>query len=133
MAGLVIDVHGHLTSPPAALQAYRASQITSGNKPRPFNADSIPDEQLVRAVTGRQLKQMELKGIDRLILSPHAVAMGHHFGGELISRHWAQACNDLIHRVCKLFPDKLSPSCQLPQSPGVPLCRNTMLTVWFGR
>jgi len=42
------------------------------------------------------------------------------FGGALVSRYWTQACNDMIYRVCRLFPDRLLPSCQLPQSPGVP-------------
>ncbi|KAL2629202.1 hypothetical protein R1flu_013888 [Riccia fluitans] len=33
---------------------------------------------------------------------------------------WAEVCNDLIHRVCTLFPDNFVGVCQLPQSPGVP-------------
>jgi 4-oxalmesaconate hydratase len=45
--------------------------------------------------------------------------MGHHFGSPLVSRYWTEACNDLIARVAKLWPDKISPVCQLPQSPGV--------------
>ena len=45
--------------------------------------------------------------------------MGHHFGSPLVSRYWTEACNDLIARVAKMFPDKISPVCQLPQSPGV--------------
>ncbi|HUR72535.1 MAG TPA: amidohydrolase family protein, partial [Candidatus Limnocylindrales bacterium] len=46
-------------------------------------------------------------------------AMGHHFGSPLVSRYWTEACNDLIARVAKTWPDKVSPVCQLPQSPGV--------------
>ena len=34
------------------------------------------------------------------------------------SRYWTQACNDMIERVCQLFPDKFLPSCQLPQPPS---------------
>jgi 4-oxalmesaconate hydratase len=116
----VIDVHDHFTTVPAALNAYRGSQISGANQPRPFKSTSITDEQLVAAVKDRQIKHMEMKGIDRLVLSPQAGSMGHHYGGELISRYWTQACNDMIDRVCRLFPDKFLPSCQLPQSPGVP-------------
>jgi 4-oxalmesaconate hydratase len=116
----VIDVHNHFTTAPNALQVYRAGQISSANQPRPFNSKSVSDESLVAAVTDKQLKHMEMKGIDHLIFSPQAGGMGHQFGSELISRYWTQACNDLIYRVCRLFPDKLSPSCQLPQSPGMP-------------
>lgn len=116
----VIDVHDHFTTTPAALNVYRASQIQSANSPRPFNSASVSDEELAAAVQNRQLEHMRFKGIDRLIFSPQAGAMGHQFGGPLISRYWTHACNDLIARVCRLFPDRLLPSCQLPQSPGLP-------------
>lgn len=33
--------------------------------------------------------------------------------------YWSVACNDLIHRVCMLYPDNFVGVCQLPQSPGV--------------
>lgn len=119
----VIDVHDHFTTVPAALNVYRAGQISGGNQPRPFKSSSVSDEQIAAAVKDRQIAHMEMKGIDRLVLSPQAGAMGHQFGGELISRYWTQACNDMIQRVCALFPDKFLPSCQLPQSPGVPPAR----------
>ena len=66
-----------------------------------------------------QLKRTAKNGIDRWPFSPQAGAMGHHFGSPLVSRYWTEACNDLIGRVAKMFPDKISPVCQLPQSPGV--------------
>ncbi len=37
-----------------------------------------------------------------------------------MSLQWSQVCNDLIYRVCKLYPDNFVGVCQLPQSPGVP-------------
>jgi 4-oxalmesaconate hydratase len=46
--------------------------------------------------------------------------MGHHLGNEATSRQWSEICNDLIHRVCTLYPDNFVGVCQLPQSPGVP-------------
>jgi hypothetical protein len=30
--------------------------------------------------------------------------MGHHVGDRAANVQWAQLCNDLIHRVCTLFP-----------------------------
>jgi 4-oxalmesaconate hydratase len=45
--------------------------------------------------------------------------MGHHIGNETTSRHWTEHCNDLIHRVCSLYPENFVGVCQLPQSPGV--------------
>jgi 4-oxalmesaconate hydratase len=46
--------------------------------------------------------------------------MAHHIGDATTSLHWAQVCNDLIHRVCTLYPENFVGVCQLPQSPGVP-------------
>ena len=31
---------------------------------------------------------------------------------------WTELCNDLIHRVCTLFPENFVGVCQFPQSPG---------------
>src|SRR5688572_28463467 len=114
---MIIDAHTHFTTAPAQLQAYRGQQITNLGKPIPAKL-SISDEELARSMQG-QLKRMEESGIDRLLFSPQAGAMGHHFGSPLVSRYWTEACNDLIARVAKMFPDKISPVCQLPQSPGV--------------
>jgi 4-oxalmesaconate hydratase len=33
---------------------------------------------------------------------------------------WTRACNDLIARVCELYPQNFVGVCQLPQSPGAP-------------
>jgi 4-oxalmesaconate hydratase len=46
--------------------------------------------------------------------------MGHHQGDAEASHVWSTLSNDLIHRVCRLFPDNFVGVCQLPQSPGVP-------------
>jgi 4-oxalmesaconate hydratase len=52
------------------------------------------------------------------IFSPQAGGMAHHIGNETTSINWTRACNDMIHRVCTLFPDSYAGVCQLPQSPG---------------
>jgi 4-oxalmesaconate hydratase len=47
--------------------------------------------------------------------------MAHHVGDRTTSLHWTQHCNDLIHRVCGLYPDNFIGVCQLPQTTGDPL------------
>jgi 4-oxalmesaconate hydratase len=47
------------------------------------------------------------------------MAMSHHLGDAQASLDWARVCNDMIHRVCHLFPGNFVGVCQLPQSPGV--------------
>ena len=114
---MIIDAHAHYTTAPAKLQSFRARQIVSQARPRSAKLN-ISDEELEQSMRG-QFKRMDDTGIDRLLFSPQASAMGHHFGSEIISRHWSEACNDLIARIAKLWPDRVSPVCQLPQSPGV--------------
>ena len=114
---MIIDAHAHYTTAPAKLQSFRARQIINQGRPSPAKLN-VSDEELEQSMRS-QFKRMADTGIDRLLFSPQASAMGHHFGSELISRYWSEACNDLIARVAKLWPDKVSPVCQLPQSPGV--------------
>ncbi len=120
---MIIDCHGHYTTAPKALQAYRDSQI-AGLKdpslvPQPARL-AISDDEIRESLENAQLKLQRARGTDVTIFSPRASAMAHHIGNETTSRHWSQACNDLIHRVCTLYPSNFVGVCQLPQSPGVP-------------
>jgi 4-oxalmesaconate hydratase len=114
---MIIDVHAHYTQAPAQLDAYRGKQLSNLNRPTKGSI-KVSDEQIVKSVQ-ENLTQMTDKGLDRLVFSPRASGMGHDFGTGLISRYWTEINNDLIGRVCKLFPDKFIPCCQLPQTPGV--------------
>jgi 4-oxalmesaconate hydratase len=44
--------------------------------------------------------------------------MAHHVGNEHTSLYWSQHQNELIRRVCDLYPTNFVAVCQLPQSPG---------------
>ena len=114
---MIIDSHGHYTTAPDALHAYRGNQIGQMNKPVKGSLN-ISDEELVASVSG-QLKFQTDRGTDVTLFSPRAGSMGHHFGGELISRYWSETCNDLVQRVCSLLPENFIGVCQLPQTPGV--------------
>jgi len=120
---MIIDCHGHYTTAPKALQAYRDSQKEGLKNPawasQPARLD-ITDDQIRESLESAQLKLQRERGTDVTIFSPRASAMAHHIGNELVSRHWTEACNDLIYRVCTLYPKNFVGVCQLPQSPGVP-------------
>jgi 4-oxalmesaconate hydratase len=119
---MIIDCHGHYTTAPKALAAYRQRQIDALQNPSTSFSEAlkITDEEIRESVENAQLKIQRERGIDLTIFSPRAVAMGHHIGNAATSLQWAQVCNDLIHRVCTLYPDSFVGACQLPQSPGVP-------------
>ncbi len=114
---MIIDVHAHYTQAPPRLDAYRGRQVSSLNKPGKGSLN-ISDDEIIASLQGN-IRQMKDRAIDRLMFSPRASGMGHEFGPELVSRYWTEHNNDLIGRVCKLFPEQFSPIGQLPQSPGV--------------
>ena len=119
---MVIDCHGHYTTAPKELQAFRDMQIAAlkdASAPAASLA-AITDDQIRESVQP-QLTFQNDRGTDVTIFSPRASAMAHHIGGAETSLAWTRACNDLIHRVCTLFPKNFVPVCQLPQTPSAPL------------
>jgi len=118
MLGMLIDAHGHYTTVPAGLRVFRALQISQMGKPAK-KAVNLSDDEIRASLEKGQLKLMNERGIDVMLFSPMASAMGHHFGGALISRHWTEVNNELVHRACTLYPDRFVGVCSLPQSPGV--------------
>ena len=120
---MIIDCHGHYTTAPGELQNYRDAQIAGlkdSSLPAPSDNLKISDDQIRTSLEGAQLKLQRERGTDLTIFSPRASAMAHHIGTETTSLHWTRVCNDLIHRVCGLYPENFVGVCQLPQSPGVP-------------
>jgi 4-oxalmesaconate hydratase len=119
---MIIDCHGHYTTAPAELQAFRDAQIAALQDPSkaPRIAPAIADDQIRESLEKAQLKLQRERGTDLTIFSPRASAMAHHIGNEATSSAWTRVCNDLIHRVVRLYPDNFVGVCQLPQSPGVP-------------
>ncbi|WP_375489363.1 amidohydrolase family protein [uncultured Jatrophihabitans sp.] len=119
---MIIDCHGHYTTAPAAHTQWRTAQLQAyddGLTPPVY--PTISDDEIRDSVRDSQVRLMDERGVDRTIFSPRASAMGHHLGGAAESAAWATHCNDLVHRVCTLFPDRFAGVCQLPQSPGVPI------------
>jgi len=120
---MIIDCHGHYTTAPKALQDYRDAQIAALKDPTqpPYDGKiDISDDQIRESLEGAQLKLQRERGTDVTICSPRASAMAHHIVDAKTSSNWSRHCNDLIHRVCTLYPDNFVGVCQLPQSPGVP-------------
>ena len=119
---MVIDCHGHYTTAPKQLQAYRDDQIAelkTSSRRSDRGVLTIGDDELRESVKP-QLNFQRDRGTDVTIFSPRASAMAHHIGDATTSLHWSQHCNDLIYRVVELFPDNFVGVCQLPQTPGVP-------------
>jgi len=120
---MVIDCHGHYTTAPRELQDFRQAQIAALDDPSRAPARgplTISDDQIRESVQPQLTFQRD-RGTDATIFSPRASAMAHHIGDARTSLDWSRHCNDLIHRVCELFPQSFIPVCQLPQTPRDPL------------
>jgi 4-oxalmesaconate hydratase len=117
---MIIDCHGHYTTAPPQHEQWRQRQIeahAAGTVPpaRP----SMTDDEIRQTIVNGQLKVQRERGTDLTIFSPRAAGMGHHLGSAATSEAWATGCNELIYRVCTLFPRNFIGAGMLPQSPGV--------------
>jgi 4-oxalmesaconate hydratase len=110
---LIVDCHGHYTTVPQAHKQFRERQL-AGETPPPA---AISDDEVRATIEQNQLRVMRERGIDLLVFSPQASAMEHHVPDSDVAVAWARACNDLVHRVTGLFPDRFVGVAQLPQTP----------------
>ena len=118
---MIIDCHGHYTTAPPAHEAWRQAQLKAhaageAAPPRP----DMSDDELRETIVNGQLRLQRERGTDLTIFSPRASTMGHHLGDAGVSEAWAAASNELVHRICTLFPRNFVGVAMLPQSPGVP-------------
>jgi len=111
---MIVDCHGHYTTAPGELGAWRQAQVAGR-----ATELRISDDQIRDSLESAQLKLQRERGSDVTFFSPRAIAMEHHVGDAQVSAAWSRICNDLIHRCCSLYPKNFAAVCQLPQSPGV--------------
>jgi 4-oxalmesaconate hydratase len=119
---VIIDIHGHYTTAPKALEAWRNAQVAALNDRanRPRAADlKISDDEIRETIETNQLAKMRERGNDLTVFSPRARFMAHHIGDFEVSATWSAICNELCFRVSRLFPAHFIPAAMLPQSPGV--------------
>lgn len=120
---MIIDCHGHYTTFPQEVADYRAAQkralAQNPNHVGEKGTLQISDDQLRESIEKNQLRLQRERGTDLTIFSPRASWMGHHIGNQHTSRFWTEHQNDIIKRICDLFPTNFAPVAQLPQSPGL--------------
>ena len=119
---MIIDCHGHYTTTPPSVGDWRDAQVAAVTAEPSHVGErgsiDITDDEIRDSLEGAQLRLQRERGTDLTIFSPRASWMGQHVGNEHTSRYWSEHQNDLIHRVCDLYPSNFAPVCQLPQSPG---------------
>ena len=122
---MIIDCHGHYTTAPPQLGDYRdAQQALLASDPDAVGEKgsiSISDDEIRESLEGAQLKLQRERGTDLTIFSPRRAGWVTTSATRNTSRFWSEHCNELIRRVCDLYPANFAPVCQLPQSPGAPI------------
>ncbi len=117
---MIIDCHGHYTTVPDEMNDYRNAQLADlANLSRGDVSEKITDDQLRESLEGAQIRLQRERGTDMTIFSPRASAMAHHLGSEKANIYWAEHWNNLIYRICQLYPERFAPVGMLPQFPGV--------------
>ena len=116
---MIIDCHGHYTTTPPGVEAWRNAQKEAVAADPAHVGEKgtvvVSDEEIRDSIEQNQLRLQRERGADLTIFSPRASWMAHHVGNEHTSTFWSQHQNELIRRVCDLFPDNFAPVCQLPQ------------------
>jgi hypothetical protein len=93
---MIIDIHGHYTTAPKALEMWRNRQIAGIKNPSEMSKASelrISDNELRDSIESNQLRLMRERGLDLTIFSPRASFMAHHIGDFQVSSTWAAIYN----------------------------------------
>ncbi len=110
----VIDVHGHLSTPPE-FHAF-AYNLQLGLGMRRVGAGSglkLPEDAMASA-QARHLKLLDDRAIDVQFISPRPYSM-MHFERPAVVEAWTRATNEVIHQACTLHPGRFAGVAQLPQ------------------
>ncbi len=120
---MIIDCHGHYTTTPPGVGAWREAQKSAVERDPTFvgtkGVIDVSDDEIRESLESAQLSFQRDRGTDLTLFSPRASWMAHHVGNEHTSRFWTEHQNEMIRRVCDLYPENFAPVAQLPQSPGV--------------
>ncbi|WP_241987656.1 amidohydrolase family protein [Cryobacterium sp. TMT1-66-1] len=115
---VIIDIHGHYTTEPRQLHQFRAAQLRGEAPSAAALSSEVSDDEVRESIEGNQLRVLRERGGDLMLFSPRASGMAHHEPDASIANSWAQASNDMVHRVSNLFPEQFVPVAQLPQTPA---------------
>jgi len=122
---MIIDVHGHITSPPE-LGKFRAALLEgrgSGGRPAFNPSDDAVREAYFQPLPHFQnishMDHLDQGGIDLQLISPRPISMMHSEEPAEIVRWWDEELNNLIYRACQAFPDRFLGVGGMFQSPAV--------------
>jgi predicted TIM-barrel fold metal-dependent hydrolase len=106
----VIDVHGHISTPPQFRAfAFNLIVIRDPNERLAISGEAM------RPAIERHLKLLDERNIDVQLISPRPVAMLHWERAPIVEQ-WTRATNDVIAQQCAMYPKRFVGVAQLPQT-----------------
>ncbi len=108
---MVLDIHGHVVSPPAFSALAQRLTILRTPTAEPFRMD----DELVEKYCQEHLRYLDDRDIDVQFVSPRPVSM-MHWETPTLQRNWCRATNDLLAQQHRLHPDRIWGVAQLPQT-----------------
>jgi predicted TIM-barrel fold metal-dependent hydrolase len=120
---MILDVHGHVSAPDG-LYAYKAN-LLSHRGAHGRGGAGLSDDQLRAAVEIpnrafgiSHLEHLDEAGIDVQLISPRPYTMMHSEEPAKLVQWFIEETNNVIHRVCGLYPERFRAMAGLPQSPA---------------
>jgi predicted TIM-barrel fold metal-dependent hydrolase len=120
---VILDVHGHVSAPDG-LYAYKAN-LLSHRGAHGRGGAGVSDDQLRAAVETpnrafgiSHLEHLDAARIDVQLISPRPYTMMHSEEPPKIVQWFIEETNNVIHRVCGLYPERFRAVAGLPQSPA---------------
>jgi predicted TIM-barrel fold metal-dependent hydrolase len=107
---LVIDVHGHMSTPPQ-FRAYAYNLIAL----RTPEGDLVLGQEQMKGPIDRHLRMLDSHNIDVQMISPRPVAMMQWERPRLVAS-WTKTTNDVIASQCEIWSDRFVGIAQLPQN-----------------
>lgn len=107
----VIDVHGHFSTP-REVNAFARSLASS---PHPERERLEMSDELLDTRVGPHVEGLDARNIDLQVLSPRPVGMMHPEPLP-VQEVWCRTTNDLIARMCQMYPGRFVGMAQLPQN-----------------
>lgn len=128
---MIIDVHGHVVAPPE-LYAYQAILLASRGAHGKQKVD-VDDETLINTVWKARpgnpkkthIELLDEVGTTMQFISPRPFNAMHSIKPEKIVHWYTEEANNIIARICNLFPGRFMGIAGLPQNMGVPI-ENTL-------
>lgn len=108
----VIDVHGHMSTPPQ-FRAFAMNLLVISDP----NERLSLSEEAMRPALERHLRLLDERNIDVQLISPRPVAMLHWERRAQVVEQWTHATNDVIAHQCSIHPKRFVGVGQLPQTP----------------